>query len=271
MNLSHKYLLFFILFLWQLISCATVQTGLDRQESIFISTEQEVSIGEEVVKQIEKENKILNYPQLTQYVNEVGQKLAAVCFRKDIAYHFKIVDSEIINAFALPGGFIYIYGGALVSMDNEAQLAAVLAHEMGHVAARHSVKQIQKTQVYSILASILLKDSKESIQELSNIAANLVFLGYSRTAEFEADELGTYFTYQAGYAPEGMIEFFEKLKQEEKREPSKLTLLLRTHPLTSDRINRVESKIASFPQKPDLIRNEAKFKAMMKSLEGRYK
>lgn len=264
-----KYFLFFILFLVQLTGCATIQTGLEREEKIFISTQQEVAIGEEVVRQIEKENKILNNPKLTTYINDIGQRLASVCFRNDITYHFKIVDEDIINAFALPGGFIYIYRGALASMDNEAQLAAVLAHEMGHVAARHSVKQIQKSQIYSILASILLKDEKQSIQELSNIAANLVFLGYSRTAEFEADELGVHFSYQAGYDPKGMLEFFEKLKQKGKEDPSKLTLLLRTHPLTADRIAKVESQISALPTKPDLIRNEAKFKAMRKLLEER--
>jgi len=265
-----KYILFFILFLGQFLGCATVQTGVDREERIFISTQQEVAIGEEVAKQIEKENKILDNYALTQYVNDIGQNLAKVCFRKDIKYHFKIIDSDIINAFALPGGFIYIYGGALVEMDNEAQLAAVLAHEMGHVAARHSVKQLQKAQIYSTLASILLKDEKEIIHQLSNIAANLVFLGYSRKAEFEADELGAYFTYQAGYDPQGMLEFFEKLKQKEKEDPGKLALLLRTHPFTCDRITKVKSQISSFPKKTDLIRNEVKFKAMIKSLEGRY-
>lgn len=264
-----KYLLFFIPIL--MLGCATVQTGLDRQESIFISSQQEVSIGEQATQQIEKENKILNNPALTQYVNNIGQNLANVCFRKDIKYHFKIIDSDVINAFALPGGFIYIYGGALVSMDNEAQLAAVLAHEIGHVAARHGVKQLQKSQAYSILASILLKNEKEGIQKLSNITANLVFLGYSRKAEFEADELGTHFTYQAGYDPKGMLEFFEKLKQKEKDEPSKLEILIRTHPSTLDRINNSKSQISSLPEKPNLIRNEAKFKAMTKSLEERYK
>lgn len=265
-----RHLLIFILFLGQFLGCATVQTGLGREESIFISTNQEVAIGKYVAQQIEKENKILDDPVLTQYVNDIGQNLANVCFRKDIKYHFKIVDSEIINAFALPGGFIYIYGGALVSMDNEAQLAAVLAHEMGHIAARHGVKQLQKTQIYSGLASILLKDQKEGIQKLSNIAANLVFLGYGRNAEFEADELGVHFTSQAGYDPKGMLEFFEKLRQKEKKNSSKLTILLRTHPLTSDRINKVESNINTFPKKPDLIRNEIKFKAMIKPLEGKY-
>lgn len=265
----NKYLLILILFFGQFLGCATVQTGLDRQESIFISTQQEVAIGEEVAKQIEKENKILNNPVLIQYVNDIGQRLAKVCFRNDIDYHFKIVDADIINAFALPGGFIYIYGGALAAMDNEAQLAGVLAHEMGHVAARHAVKQIQKTQAYSVLASILLKDEKISIQKLANIAANLVFLGYSRTAEFEADELGVHFLFQAGYDPVGLLEFFEKLKQKEKEDPSKLTILLRTHPLTSDRIMKAKSQISSLPTEPNLIRNEAKFQRMIKLLDSR--
>ncbi len=264
-----KYLLFFSVILCQISGCATVQTGLDRQESIFITTPQEIAIGEEVIQQIEKENKILNNPVLTAYVNKVGQKLADVCFRKDIEYHFKIIDSEMINAFALPGGFIYIYGGALAAMDNEAQLAAVLAHEIGHVAARHAVKQLQKAQIYGALSSILLKDEKKTIAELSNIAANLVFLGYSREAEFEADELGIHFTTQAGYDPRGMLEFFEKLKQKEKREPGKLELLMRTHPYTSDRISKVESRITVI-EKQGLIRNEAEFKRMITPLEGKY-
>ncbi|MEW6620625.1 MAG: M48 family metallopeptidase [bacterium] len=255
-----KHILFVIVILSQFLGCATVQTGLERQESIFISTQQEIAIGEQVVQQIEKENKLLDNPSLTQYVQAVGQKLAGVCFRNDIAYHFKIIDSDVINAFALPGGYIYIYRGALESMDNEAQLAAVLAHEIGHIAARHSVKQIQKYQTYDILASILLKDQKKAIQDLSNIAANLVFLGYSREAEFEADDLGIHFLYQADYDPKGMVEFFNKLKQKEKEKSSKIEIMLRTHPLTSDRIRRVEEKIASLPQKPNLIRNEARFR-----------
>ena len=268
--MTKKYLLFFILILCQISGCATVQTGLDRQESIFITTSQEVAIGEEVIQQIEKENKILNNSALTGYVNQVGQKLAGVCFRKDIEYHFKIIDSEMINAFALPGGFIYVYGGALTAMDNEAQLAAVLAHEMGHVAARHGVKQLQKAQVYGVLSSILLKDEKKAIAELSNMAANLVFLGYSREAEFDADALGVHFTAQAGYDPKGMLEFFEKLKQMEKREAGKLEVLLRTHPLTADRISKIESQITAI-EKQGLIRNEAEFKAMIKPLEGKYR
>lgn len=268
--MTKKYLLFLILILCQILGCATVQTGLDRQESIFIITPQEVAIGEEVVRQIEKENKILNNPVLTGYVNKVGQKLAGVCFRKDIEYHFKIVDSKVINAFALPGGFIYIYGGALTAMDNEAQLTAVLAHEMGHVAARHGVKQLQKAQAYSILAGVFLKDEKKTVTELANITANLIFLGYSREAEFDADNLAVHFAYQAGYDPRGMLEFFEKLKQEEKRQPGKLEILLRTHPPTSDRISKIESQIDTLVKKPDLIRNEIEFKAMIKPLEGRY-
>ncbi|MDI6735092.1 MAG: M48 family metallopeptidase [bacterium] len=264
-----KYLLFFILILCQISGCATVQTGLDRQENIFITTPQEVAIGEKVIQQIEKENKILNNPVLTGYVNKVGQKLAEVCFRRDIDYHFKIIDSEMINAFALPGGFIYVYGGALAAMDNEAQLAAVLAHEMGHVAARHGVKQLQKAQIYGALSSILLKDEKKAIAELSNMAANLVFLGYSREAEFEADKLGVHFAVQAGYDPKGMLEFFDKLKQKEKKEPGKLEVLLRTHPSTSERIGKIESQITVI-EKQDLIRNEAEFKAMIKRLEERY-
>jgi predicted Zn-dependent protease len=266
-----KYILFFILFLGQLTGCATVQTGLDRQERIFITTANEVSIGKDVCQQVEKEYKILKDAFLTQYIDEVGQKIANVCFRQDIKYHFKILDSKIINAFAVPGGFIYITGGAISAMDDEAQLACVLGHEIAHIAARHGVKRIQAAIGTNILFSIIFKDDKhKTAQQIAKITANLIFLGHGRKAEFEADELGVHFAYQAGYDPRGAVEFFNKLKAKEKREPHKLEVLLSSHPPTSERINKVKSKIYTLPKKHDLIRNEAKFKAMTKHLAERY-
>jgi predicted Zn-dependent protease len=123
----------------------------------------------------------------------------------------------------------------------------------------------------NILFSIIFKDDKhKTAKQIANIVTNLIFLGHGRKAEFEADELGVHFAYQAGYDPRGAIEFFGKLKAEEKRQPHKLEVLLSSHPPTSERIDKVKSKIYTLPKKPHLIRNEAKFKAMIKHLEGRY-
>lgn len=266
-----NYLLSLIV-LAQLIGCATVQTGVDKQECIFITTAQEVSIGEDVCQQVEKEYKILNDAVLTQYINEVGQKVANVCFRQDVKYHFKILDSKIINAFALPGGFIYITSGAVAAMDDESQLAYVLGHEIAHVAARHGVKRIQSAMGTNILFSVIFKDDKhKTAQQIANITANLIFLGYGRKAEFEADELSTLFVYQAGYDTRGAIEFFHKLKANEKTQPHKLEVLLSSHPPTSERIDKVQAKIYALPEKPNLIKNETEFKTMTKHLKERYK
>jgi predicted Zn-dependent protease len=229
-----------------LSGCAT--TPQTRPAGIVLIPESvEVAIGRDVTRQVETEFKVLADPELSKYVDSVGQRLVKVSDRQDIEYHFKILDNKMVNAFACPGGFIYCTTGILKRMDNEAELAGVLGHEIGHVAARHGAKQLQASLGYNILASILLKGTSKDIQKVTNTATSLLFLGYGRTYEFQADWLGTQYAYDAGYDPRGMRDFLVKLKGLEKREPWAIEILLSSHPPTSERIKRVEQQIKGFP------------------------
>lgn len=229
-----------------LLNCATTGPG-GKKSLILISTSQEVSIGESLVKDIKSQNKVTDDSILADYVNHVGQKIAKISDRTDIEYHFKVLESPEINAFACPGGFIYIYTGLLETMDNEAQLAGVLAHEIGHVVARHSVKRLQQVLGFQVLLSIALGESSELTQKAIGTGFVLIMQGYSRQNEFEADYNGAYYMTKAGYHPQGMIQLFGKFKEMEKgRKDTALDQLLASHPPTADRIAKVEEHIQSF-------------------------
>jgi len=229
-----------------LFNCATTGPG-GKRSLILIGTQDEVAIGQSLVKEVESQNKVSEDTILGNYVNRVGQKVASVSDRRDIAYHFKVLESPEINAFACPGGFIYIYSGLLKTMDNEAQLAGVLAHEVGHVVARHSVKRLQQVLGLQVLLSLTLGESSELTQKAVSTGIGVILQGYSRQNEFEADYDGAYYMTTAGYDPEGMIQLFGKFKEMEKnRKSTPLDQLLASHPPTPERIAKVEEHIKSF-------------------------
>lgn len=237
-----KFILFPILLIL-IISCVTTGPG-GKKSLILIPTETEVEIGKEVVKDVESTERVLNNQAVQNYVNRVGQKIAKVCDRKDVKYSFKVLDSEEVNAFACPGGFIYIYKGLLKKMDNEAQLAAVLAHEVGHVVARHSVKRLQAAYGYAILMEVALGDKMgQTARQMVDAAAGLILLGYGRDNEYEADNYGILYEKKAGYNPKGMIQLFEKFKKMEEKPPSTFEKLLSSHPPASDRIKNGNKQI----------------------------
>ena len=237
-----KLLIVPILFLL-IVDCVTTGPG-GKKSLVVIPTESEIEIGKEVVKDVESQERVLNNPQVQNYVSNVGRKIANVCDRKDVKYSFKVLDSNEINAFACPGGFIYIYKGLMKQMDNEAQLAAVLAHEVGHVVARHSMKRLQAAYGYSILMEVALGDKlSQTAQQMVNAAAGLILLGYGRDNEYEADDYGILYTKKAGYNPKGMIQIFEKFKQMEGKPPSTFEKLLSSHPPARDRINNGNKEI----------------------------
>ena len=237
-----KYFIFLLLFI---ISCVTTGPG-GKTDFIFISTAEEVEIGKQVVVDVESKEKLLKNTTVQNYVNEVGQKIARVCDRTDVEYTFKVIDKEDINAFACPGGFIYVYTGLLDILDNEAQLAAVLAHEISHVVARHSVKKLQNIYGYSILAQIALGDKTEGVAgDIVNVAAMLILQGYSRDNEFEADKYGILYARNAGYNPKGMIQVFEKFEKMQGNPPPAVLGLLSSHPPAAERIRRGGSEINS--------------------------
>lgn len=225
------------------LSCVTTGPG-GKKSLILIPTETEVDLGKEVVKDVESSEKVLNNTQVQNYVNKIGQKVAKVCDRKDVKYTFKVLDSDEINAFACPGGYIYIYAGLMKMMDNEAQLAAVLGHEVGHIVARHSIKRLQAVYGYSILMEVALGDKMgKTAQQMVDAAAGLILLGYGRDNEYEADNYGLLYEKKAGYNPTGMIQLFNKFRKLEGKPPSTFEKLLSSHPPAKDRIGNCNKQI----------------------------
>jgi predicted Zn-dependent protease len=229
-----------------LLGCATTGPG-GKRSLILISTEQEVSIGQSMAKDVESQNKVADDSVLARYVNGVGQKIAHLSDRTDLSYHFKVLESPEINAFACPGGFIYVYSGLLKTIDSEAQLAGVLSHEIGHVVARHGVKRLQQVLGLQVLLSIALGESSDITQKAVGTGVAVILQGYSRENEFEADYDGAYYMTKAGYNPQGMIQLFGKLQVLEKgSKTTEIDKLFESHPPTVDRIAKVEEEIKSF-------------------------
>ncbi len=227
-----------------LLSGLTAAVSKKSKDIILIPKELEVSMGRSVAREVETKFKVFNDPELTAYIDKVGQRIARVCERPNIEYHFKILDDSMINAFACPGGFIYVTTGILKTIESEAELAGILGHEVGHVTARHTVKKIQGILAYTILATLLLKD--EDTRKIIDVVFSVILLGYSREDEFQADWLGTRYSYDADYDPRGLRDFLAKLKKLEKKKPLAIETLINSHPPTPQRIKKIEHQIQEF-------------------------
>ena len=245
--------------------CATM--GARTPGINIFTSEQEVEMGREFSEQVEDQFEIHDDAELVAYVQRVGDRVVAVGDRRDIDYYFSVIREDQINAFALPGGYIYIYTGLLKALDDEAQLAAVLAHEVAHVTARHATQRLTAMYGYQFLVSLVLGENPGMFASLvSGIFSTTGFLAYSRANEFEADRLGTTYAYNAGYDPAGMTELLAKFIDTERRQPSKLESWLSTHPPSADRIEYVESVIAALPARKGGLRNADAFRRMQARL-----
>lgn len=229
-----------------LLSCAT--TGPGGQKSfIAIPTSQEIAIGKGMADEVDKTEKKLANPSWQNYVNEVGQKIVAVSDRKDITYTFTVIESDQINAFAAPGGYVYFYTGLLRMMDNEGEMAAVMAHEISHVVARHSIKRLQAAMGASLAYQLVFGDNGgEALQSAVGIGMGLLFAGYSREDERQADKYGIYYMQKAGYDPNAAITMFEKLAAASgNRQTNVFESLSSSHPETAERIDNARKEIAA--------------------------
>jgi predicted Zn-dependent protease len=222
--------------------CVTVYNpATGRHESYFIDEKTEISIGKNLANDILKKNKTADNINLSRYVNGVGNKIAGESDRNNLTYHFYVLDDKKLNAFAIPGGYIFINKG-LIDRLNEDELAFVLGHEIGHVAARHSIKKLQVALGFNILTTIALDNPDyASTQTAANLAFDIVSSGYSRQDELLADSLGLKYLIRCGYSPYAAINALSKLEREE---GSNLGLVfLRSHPLTKERIKQLKAKI----------------------------
>jgi len=206
-----------------IIFCACATTGINRGQINIITSDEETKMGLEMSAEVAKQYEVYNSAAVTAYVQNVGSKIVQHCDRKDIQYHFAVIKKDELNAFALPGGYIYVYTGLMKDIDDESQLAAVIAHEVGHVTARHATERLSAMYGYQFIVNLVLGENPNAYAKLiADMTSATGFLKYSRSNEYEADQLGAKYLYATGYDPNGMIELMGKLKTVETREPSQL-------------------------------------------------
>jgi hypothetical protein len=243
------------------------------------STDWEIRNGKSYSMEIEKSAHMVNDPVVVEYINRVGQNIVKNSDCK-VPFTIKIIDSDEINAMALPGGFFYVNSGLIMAADEEAELAGVMAHETAHVCAHHAAREATRmnyAQIGSIPLIIMTSGSYTGygIYEATQLAIPLTFLQFSRNFEAEADWLGLQYMYRAGYDPQAFIQFFEKIDALEKHKPGTLAKVFSDHPQTPDRINRSEDEIATImPAKPDYMVTTSEFddvKARLARIENKRK
>ena len=226
------------------------------------SIEKEVSFGRELAAEVDRQAKFIDDPVITEYVNRVGQNIVLHSDAK-IPFTIKVIDSDEVNAFALPGGFFYVNKGLLLAADNEAEIAGVMAHEIAHVAARHSMENIAKANLWQGLAmagSIFLGGIPGLIyQNTAGLGLAALFSKFSRSAETEADKLGTQYLYAAGYDPGSMSTMFEKLLAKNKKKPGFLAKTFSSHPQSVERLQASQVLVARFPEREEYVLSTSEF------------
>src|SRR5216684_3941894 len=237
------------------------------------SLEREISLGKQLAQEVERSSKLIDDPVVTEYVNRVGQNLVRNSDAK-VPFTIKVIDSDEVNAFALPGGFFYVNSGLVLRAQEESELAGVMAHEIAHVAARHGTKNATKGEIMqwaSIPAMIFIPYSMAgyAMYQGLNLAIPLTFLKFSRDAEKEADFLGLQYMYKAGYDPNSYVTFFERIQADEKRRPGTIPKVFSTHPPTPDRIENTQKEIARIlPAKQEYLVTTSEFDSVKSRLRN---
>jgi predicted Zn-dependent protease len=240
-----------------------------------ISQQQEVQMGQEYAQQINAQLPIIQDPEVNRYINVLGDSISRLTSRKDLDWHFFIVDSKEVNAFAVPGGFVYVNRGLIERADKMDEVAGVLGHEIGHVLRRHTIKQMEKAQGANVgitLACVLTGVCNSQVANAAiQIGGGALFARFSRQDEAEADQEGFNNVVRAGISPEGMVSMFRKLLDERKSRPAGVAGWFLTHPLEEDRITAIQARINQLP--PNTLaslgtdtRNFHTFKARLQSL-----
>jgi len=226
------------------------------------SIEKEIAIGKQYAQEVERASKVVDDPVISEYVNRVGQNLVRNSDAK-VPFTIKVLDSEEVNAFALPGGFFFVNTGLILKAENEAELAGVMAHEIAHVAARHGTRQATRGTIAQLATIPLIfwgGWAAYGVRQATSILLPLGFLQFSRAFESEADMLGLEYMYKTGYDPTAFVDFFEKLQTLEKKKPGTFSKAFSTHPPTDDRIKVAQKNIQTIlTEKPEYVLNRSEF------------
>ena len=241
------------------------------------SLETEIRMGKQYAMQVESSVKLVQDPVVNEYVNRIGQNLVRNSDAQ-VPFTIKVIDSDEINAFALPGGFFYVNTGLILAADEEAELAGVMAHEIAHVAARHGTRQMTRAQWANIGTIPLIfvgGGLGYGIYEAAGLGLPLTFMKFQRNFEAEADYLGLQYMYKTGYDPQAFISFFEKIQAKEKKKPGTLAKAFASHPQTPDRIEESQKEIATIlPARPQYVVSTSEFddvKSRLATIENRHK
>ena len=228
----------------------------------FYSLEKEIALGKQLAQEVERQAKIIDDPIIAEYVNRVGQNLVRNSDAK-VPFTIKVLDSEEVNAFALPGGFFFVNSGLVLKADTEAELAGVMAHEIAHVAARHGTRQATRGELINIGTIPLIFMGGWTgyiIRQGAGLAIPMGFLQFTKAFEREADYLGLQYLYKAGYDPTAFVDFFEKIQTLEKKKPGTMAKVFSTHPMTDDRIKTAQNEIDKIlVAKPEYVVNTSEF------------
>jgi predicted Zn-dependent protease len=251
--------------------------GCGRGVGNWYTVEGQVARGRQYAQQIESQIKLVNDPVITEYVNRVGQNLVRNSDAQ-VPFTIKVIDSDVVNAMALPGGFFYVNSGLILAADEEAEMAGVMAHEIAHVAACHYGREMTRLnllQMASLPAIFMGGALGYGIYEGMGLGIPLTFLHFSRGFEAEADYLGIEYMYRAGYDPSAFVSFFEKIQAMEKKKPGTLSKAFDTHPQTPDRIEKSQDEIRKIlPAKQQYVVTTSEFdevKARLAAIENKHK
>ncbi|MGB8457319.1 MAG: M48 family metallopeptidase [Candidatus Acidiferrum sp.] len=239
----------------------------------FYSLEREIALGKSLAQEVERSSKMIDDPVVTEYVNRVGQNLVRNSDAK-VPFTIKVIDSDEVNAFALPGGFFYVNSGLILRAQEESELAGVMAHEISHVVLRHGTKNATKGEIMQLATIPLMLLGPGGwagygIYEAAQLAIPVTYLKFSRDAERQADYFGLQYMYHAGYDPNSYVTFFERIQADEKRRPGTIPKVFSTHPPTPDRIEAAQKEIATIlPARPEYIVTTSEFDSVKARLRN---
>jgi predicted Zn-dependent protease len=236
----------------------------------FYSLEREIALGRQLAEEVQRQSRLVEDPIVAEYVNRLGQNLVRNSDAK-VPFTFKIIQDDTLNAFALPGGFVFVNSGLIAASETEAELASAMAHEVAHVTARHMTRQATRGQIASLLSlpvSILLGGwTGYVVRQGAGVAIPMTFLKFGREFEEEADYLGLRYLYDTGYDPAASIDVFERLMSLEKKRPGVMAKVFATHPMNSSRIERAQKHIQQeLAAKPEYIVTTSEFNEIRKRL-----